>query len=81
MIKIIGEPELTEWIKNNPDILSEDDIILLNNPKPFYSPHHPDFTRYMRAFRMLAYAKNKMNGLPDPLDIFDDYKGPILKKV
>ena len=39
-----------------------------------------DHIKYSRLIRTQIYYDNKNAGLPDPLDVFDGYEGPILKK-
>lgn len=41
---------------------------------------HPDFFKWWRVCRLKEYEDNKANDRPDTFDIFDDYKGPIIKK-
>lgn len=38
------------------------------------------FSQSWRIHRVLIYLARKERGLPDPLDVFDDFKGPIFKK-
>lgn len=37
--------------------------------------------RYWRILRTKLYEERKAKGLPDPLDIFDDYNGPIFTPI
>lgn len=41
---------------------------------------NPDFFAYWTALRTEIYEERKKQNLPDPLDIFDDYEGPVFKE-